>query len=155
MTFREKTLWVSLVSTVLVWGWYFSAVLPQLVSGRITPAPTFGGFIYAVVMLTAIQVVAAIVIALWRPSEAEVRADARDRDFSASAARPAYAVLSVLIVMIMLAVPSIILAAPRLDPGAPAGMLAAIYIANAMLGALVIAHLVYAGWQLARYRRES
>ena len=67
---------------------------------------------------------------------------------------PAYHLLNVLIVIVMLLTPIMLAAAQRYLTGDPV-VVSAIVLGNAMLSALVLAHLVHCGVQIVRYRREG
>lgn len=152
MAFREKTLWVSLAATLFVWGWYFADFARALASGHVDVAAATGGFVRAVILLVAIQVVTTIVLAILSPREANAPTDAREREFAAAAARPAYALLSFLLVLMMLATPVLVPTGAAWLGGNPATV-GAMLVANAILLALVLAECVNAGGQIVRYRR--
>ncbi|OYY64348.1 hypothetical protein [Sphingomonas sp. 28-62-11] len=154
MTFREKMLWVSMVAVTAIWGAYLVDVGWLLARGVVDAGQAYGGFIKSVILVVGVQVAATIVLAIMTPDDANAPTDVRDRDFAATAAVPAYTVLSLLIVMIMLAMPLIVAAAPRWLSGPPETV-NAVVIGNALLLALVLAHLVDCGAQLWRYRREG
>ncbi len=147
-------LWVSLVAEAAIWGSYLFDIGLLLAHGKVDVGQATGGFIKSVVLLITVEVIAAIVLAIIDPKDADAPADFRDREFAASAAVPAYTLLSASIVVVMLLTPIIIAAAPRFVSGDPA-MVSAIVLCNAMLLALVLAHLLHCGMQLVRYRREG
>ncbi|OYY91510.1 MAG: hypothetical protein B7Y45_02830 [Sphingomonas sp. 28-66-16] len=154
MSFREKMLWVSMVAVATIWGSYLFDVASLLARGTVDAGQAYGGFVKSVVLLVGVQVAAAIILAIMAPAEANAPEDARDRDFAATAAVPAYKLLSLLVVVIMLATPAIVAAAPRWLTGDP-DTINAVVIGNALLLALVLASLVNAASQLRRYRREG
>lgn len=154
MNFREKMLWVSIVAETAIWGSYLFDILSLLARGVVDAEQAFGGFIRSAILLVGVEIAAAIILAIASPKDAEAPADARDRDFAATAAVPAYNVLSVLVIMVMLATPVIIAAAPRWLTGEPV-IVNAVIMGNALLLALVLAHLVNVTAQLWRYRREG
>ncbi|MCW4460655.1 hypothetical protein OK349_02975 [Sphingomonas sp. BT-65] len=154
MAYREKVQWVSLATSLVVWGLYFAQLAASLTAGRPAPADTLGGFIGAVILLVVIQVAAIIAIAIHRPSEAELPADPREREIEQSAGKGAYAVLSLAVVAIMLATPVLTMAAPA-ALGQPTGVVAAMLVGNALLAALVLASIVHSIWQIILYRRQA
>ncbi len=154
MTFREMMLWVSMVAVTAIWGSYLFDVGSLLARGTVDAGQAYGGFIKSVILLVGVEVAAAIILAIIAPADAEAPMDARDRDFAATAAVPAYHLLSALVVAVMLVTPGIVAAAPRWLTG-DADTINAVIIGNALLLALVLAHLVHSGAQLWRYRREG
>lgn len=86
-TFREKSLWVSLVATLAIYAYYFVRVL-QL--GDHDPGRVAGLFLGAVAVMIVVQVVINAALAIHRKPE---RADERDRQFSLVASRISYYVL--------------------------------------------------------------
>ena len=154
MAYREKVQWVSLATSLIVWGLYFAQLAASLAAGQPAPGETLGGFIGAVILLVVIQVAAIIAIAIHRPSEAELPADPREREIEQSAGKGAYAVLSLAVVAIMLATPVLTVAAPA-ALGQPTGTVAAMLVGNALLAALVLASIVHSIWQIILYRRQA
>ncbi len=147
-------LWVSIIAEAAIWGSYLADIGLRLAHGTVDADQAYNGFIRSVVLLVTVEVVAAIILALIDPADANAPADARDRDFAATAAVPAYNLLSVLVILVMIAIPVIVAAGPRFLSGDPTTIIAVI-IGNALLLALVLAHLAHAGAQLWRYRREG
>lgn len=154
MSFREKMLWVSMVAVTAIWGSYLFDVGWLLAQGTVDAGQAYGGFIKSVILVVGVQIIATIIVAISAPADANAPVDARDREFAATAAVPAYNVLCLLVVAIMLATPTIVAAAPRWLTG-DATTINAVVIGNALLLALVLAHLVDCGAQLWRYRREG
>lgn len=154
MGFREKMLWVSIIAETVIWGSYLFDVGSLMARGTVDVEQAYGGFIQSVILLVTIEVIAAIILAIWAPSEANAPEDARDRDFAATAAVPAYHLLSILVIGVMVATPFIVTSAQRWLTGDPETIVAVV-IGNALLLALVAAHIIHAGGQLWRYRREG
>jgi hypothetical protein len=86
-TFREKSLWVSLLATLVIYAHYFIRVL-QL--GDRDPGRVAGLFIGTVIAMIVVQVVVSAALAIHRKPE---RVDERDRQFSLVAGRISYYVL--------------------------------------------------------------
>lgn len=154
MAFREKMLWGSLAATVAIWGWYFLGFLAALTGPRFDTGTEVGSFIFAVVALTVVQVVVAIVLAISSPAGARAPADDRDREFALRAYRPAFVTLSVLVAMLTVVAPLTMATAPAWLGGKPASVVP-IVISNALLLSLVLAELVRSGTLVLLYRRGS
>ena len=154
MSFREKTLWVSMLAVAGIWGAYLFDIGTLLARGTVDAEQAYGGFVRSVVLLVLVEIVAVIVLAVVAPADADAPIDARDRDFAASAAVHAYNLLSACVVIVMLATPVALRLAPRYLTGDPATV-NAVVIGNALLLSLALAHLLHCGWQITRYRREG
>ncbi|MGN6820743.1 MAG: hypothetical protein ACTHJR_18965 [Sphingomonas sp.] len=138
MSFREKIAWLSVTTTVIVWGTYFGFLLT---SARHLPPPgQFGGFFAAVVVQTILVIAGSVVTAILSPSDAGAPRDERDRAVSHGAYALAYPVLLSLIVCI----------AASLYLGVDAqGM------TYEIMAAIVIAEIVHYGAQIVGYRRGA
>lgn len=154
MSYREKIQWVSLATMVVVWGVYFARLADSLAGGRPEPGEVLGGFAGAAILLVLLQVGGTIAVALYRPSEAERRADPRETEIERHAGNLSYSILMLLTVGVMLATPLFTVILPA-ALGHPTGGVAAMLVGNAMLAALVIAALCNAACQIVLYRRHG
>ena len=154
MAFREKMLWASAATTVVIWGWYFWGFVSALEAPVFHGGAEVGKFLFAVVALVVVQVVAAIVLALSSPGDAQAPADDRDREFALVAYRAAFITLSVLIATLTVVAPMTIATAPAWLGGRSAGLVP-IVISNALLLSLVIAELVRSATVLFLYRKGN
>lgn len=137
MPFKEKIAWISVVTTVLVWGSYFALVAYAMSRGGV-PAPVYiVGFGGAVLVQTVLVIVASIVTAILSPRDAGASSDERDRAISRHSYAIAYPVLLALIVCVAASV--------HLGVGARG-------LVYEMMGAIVIAEIVHYGAQIAGYR---
>ncbi len=135
MSFKEKIAWISVVTTILVWGAYFWFV----VAGARWPGPVYTvGFTGAVVVQTILMIAASVVTAVMSPKEASAASDERDKAIARRAYAFAYPVLLGLIVCVAACVH---LGARPWD------------LVNGMMGAIVIAEIVHYAAQIAGYRR--
>jgi hypothetical protein len=136
MSFKEKIAWISVVTTVLVWGSYFGFMAAT--HGQ-HPGPVyFIAFVAAVIVQTILVAAASIVTAVLAPADASAGSDERDRAISQRAYALAYPVLLALILCV----------AASIHFGArPVAM------AYGIMGAIVIAEIVHYAAQIAGYRR--
>lgn len=154
MAFREKMLWASAATTVVIWGWYFLGFVTALEAPVFNAGAEVGKFLFAVVALTVVQIVTAIALAISSPAEAQAPADDRDREFALVAYRAAFVTLSLLIATLTVVAPLTIATAPAWLGGRTTGLVP-IVISNALLLSLVIAELVRSATVLFLYRRGS
>lgn len=135
MPFKEKIAWISVVTTILVWGTYFGFVAAT----RNWPgAVHIVGFVGATVIQTILVVVASIVTAVMAPTDAGAGSDERDKAIARRAYAYAYPVLLTLIVCV----------AASMHFG-----VTAIGMTYGIMGSIVIAEIVHYAAQIAGYRR--
>jgi hypothetical protein len=86
LTFKEKSLWVTLVSTIAIFGYYFARAL------QLDDVPVLAGALFAgvVIVFAVLHAVVHAALALHKSPEPT---DERDRLVSAKAARISYIVL--------------------------------------------------------------
>ena len=152
MSFREKSAWISLVTTLAIWGFYFVRVAGEIAGGRPDGGELMGLFVGAVVLSIVLEVVLAIVLAAFTPKDARSPADERERLIGLKATNVAYTVLIIGVVAVALNSPFVAMADLDLFPGDPAGDMALI-AANGVLAAVVLAELVRAAGQILLFRR--
>ncbi len=131
LTFREKSLWVVVLSTSVVYAFYFWRAVSI---GSAEPWRVGGLFVEAVILLVALQIAGQIAIALRSHPE---RDDERDRLIATAATRNAYWVL---------------VAGAWLVIGVAVLSLGTFWAVHAMLLAIVLAELTRWASQLFYYR---
>jgi uncharacterized membrane protein len=136
MPFKEKIAWISVVTTVLVWGGYFGFMLAT--GGQLHGAVYFMGFIGAVIVQTILMVIAATVTAVLARADANAGSDERDRDIARRAYALAYPVLITLVICVA---GSVHLGFSKID------------MAYGIMGSIVIAEIVHYAAQIAGYRK--
>ncbi len=139
MSFRETSAWISLVSLLAVFGFYF-AVVGQAIDAEPEPILFLGEYIGAVVLLVIVQVTLAIIAAVaTRASGGEVEAalDEREKLIELKAGRFGYA---------------IVLGGAVMVTGAISLGLPGYWTANALVLAVALGELVRFGAQIVYYR---
>ena len=102
ISYREKSAWIFLVSTVLVSGFFFLHV-PWTLRPESSPA-LMHGLLYCVVAWLVIQLVAHLIVARLAPDDATAPKDERERLIELKAmriARPVYIVAPLLAVSML------------------------------------------------------
>ena len=137
MSFREKSAWISMLSMSGIYGFYFWSVIhagPQ--PGRFR----FGGLLATIIALVVLQVVLTVAVAIFKPNEAKVPRDERDKLIELRAMRVAYAGLAT----------SVALACffGAFDPPI-------VFNTNALLFILVTAEIMRSACQIIQYRRGA
>ncbi|MEO8455674.1 MAG: hypothetical protein ABI454_10975 [Sphingomicrobium sp.] len=138
MAFREKSAWITLATTLIVYGGYFALAVPRLLAGR------FGGFEFvawlstAILVIVVLQVGLTVIAAVSDPRGARQPRDEREQLIALRANRAGFYTLEV------------------------GGFFAivtlfwwndAAVIANGVFFAIVLAEVVRAGFQIVDYHR--
>src|SRR5690242_17916034 len=95
MAFREKSAWITLVTTLVVYGGYFALAVPRIAAGH------FGGFQFvgllsaAVVVIVALQVGLTTLAAVMDPHGARSPRDEREQLITLRANRAGFYTLEV------------------------------------------------------------
>src|SRR5262245_47740679 len=95
MSFRETSAWISLISILAVFGFYF-AVVGRTIGAEPEPIAFLGEYIGAVVLLVIVQVTLAIIAAITTHAaggEVEAPLDEREKLIELKANRFGYAIL--------------------------------------------------------------
>lgn len=80
MSFKEKSIWLSLVTTVFVFSYYFIR-LQSLSDLTVNEAKQFAGelFLKTIIMMIIVEIFFHIIIAIFNPEDAQQKADERDK----------------------------------------------------------------------------
>lgn len=139
MAFREKIHWVTLVTMILAFGWYFLAYPWQAANGPAGVWAAAGLLVPVTVAIIVAMTVATAVIAIRSPAEVDAKEDERDRNFHMRGTHYAYYPLVVAIWINIFLIFWGVSQAQQL---------------NLMIVTLVAAELVRIGTQLVLYRRS-
>jgi hypothetical protein len=143
MSFREKTAWVSLLTTVGVWGSYFWIIGGGLLArGTLKglPVSTVGLFIGGVVVIVIVQIVLAIIVAIASGKAADTPMDEREQLIDLKAARAGFYALNGAVFCV---------SALWLAGASP------LVMANGILLAMVVGEVVHSGGKIIAYRRGA
>ena len=139
MSFREKTAWISLVSLLLVFGVYFTAV-GLAMAGRLEASQTFSCFLQLLLAFVVLQVVLRLIVAKRAPLDAKVPADEREQLIGLKGDRIAGYLLAV---GVFVAIFTLHLGAGRVE------------LAHAVLLAFAISQLAKHAAVIALHRRDA
>jgi len=137
MSFREKSTWVLLALTVIVYGWYFATTLGAALGAGVPPVADNVRLFGAVVIMVGLTLIAHIMIAILSPKEADT-ADERDRLIELRGDQRAGYVMAVALFSTL---------------GLALAGASVFWIAHGALAGLVISELVKAVTKLIDYRR--
>ena len=138
MAFREKIHWVTLVTIILAFGWYFLAYPWQIADSPAGVWATAGLLVPVTIAIIVAMTVATAFLAIRNRGEVDAKEDERDRSFDMRGTHYAYYPLVVGIWINILLIFWGVGQAQQL---------------NLMLATLVAAELVRIGTQLYLYRR--
>lgn len=137
MPFREKTAWISLLSTAGIYAVYFWSVAHGGPQGG---GDFFGGLLGTIIALVVVQVALTAAAAVLTPNDAKAPRDEREKLIELKATRVAYAGLATSVAM-----------ACFFGAFKPP----IIFNANSLLFLLVTAEILRSGCQVIQYRRGA
>ena len=159
MSFREKHLWISIVASVGVWGWYFWFLIRHVMDGRLVNDHFTGdvslAFMGCLVLVVAIEAVLTIIATLTTPKHEQKTRDEREIHAALKASHVALMALIGLVFCVSMGAYFAGLIDDNLVSGASVfrvdGNLM-VLVANILLACLVIAELIRAGVTLMLLR---
>jgi len=95
MSYNEKSIWISLISTVIIFGIYFFKAFMIINDPTTADSVLILYFIYAVALAILVQISTQIFFALTDKASVEAGMDERDRSIDLKTTRSAYYVLVV------------------------------------------------------------
>jgi hypothetical protein len=151
MTFREKNAWIAVVTTLVVWIFYFWQVAAAALSGALDGDRVFWLFVWCFGISIVIMLPVNIVAAILARQNMDAPADEREREIDARANKIGLTLLEWLMVGVILS--SGLVAGYARDAYAadPAGATAVMLI-NLMLFALSFAALMREIIQIVHFR---
>lgn len=136
MAYREKSAWISVISLLAIYGYYFAVALTERLQGE----ALLWQLAWAVLLVIGVQIALNIVAAIASPRDSRVAEDEREALFMLKGMRNAHIVLALGVV---LAIGAALLGHDRYD------------LANGLFFALVVADLTKAATQIVCYRRGA
>lgn len=160
MSFREKHLWISIVVTIGVWGFYYWRLIGRVMDGALAGAgfaEAMGGLFAACLVISVVVEIVLTAIATWTTRKAEREAkDEREMLASLKASHVALMVLIFLVVTLSGAAWFTSWLQPAF--GAERGFditrgNAWVVLSNVLLASVIVAEMIRAGLTLALLRR--
>ena len=137
MSFREKSAWISMLSMLAIYGFYFCSVI---FAGPRAGGFHFGGLLATIIALVVVQTVATIAVAIFKPRDAKAPRDERDKLIELRAMRVAYSALATSVALACLF--------GAFDPPI-------VFNTNALVFILVTAEILRNACQIIQYRRGA
>ncbi len=94
LSYREKIIWASLISTILIFGYYFIQAFKVFTNPDIENISLLSLFLGVVIFITVIQVTLIITLSIVNRKEAKADGDERDKLIEAKATRISHFILS-------------------------------------------------------------
>ena len=94
LSYREKIIWISLSSTVLIFGYYFFQAFKVFNNPDVENTTLISLFISVVILISIIQVILIIILSIANKKEAEKGGDEREKLIEAKATKISYFILS-------------------------------------------------------------
>jgi hypothetical protein len=160
MSFREKHLWISIVSTLGIWGWYYWRLIGSVANGGLAD-PRFafmmGGLFIGCLVLVSILEIALNIFAAVTTRKAE--REARDEREMTAALKASHVSLMALIGLVFsLAIAAYLLgfadaAANGRGPSPATDANALVLVANILLATVIVSELIRHVFTLGLLRR--
>jgi amino acid transporter len=93
MSFHEKSIWVTLIITLAVFGFYFTQAAIVFINPELPDEMLIGLFIAVIVFVIILQIILQSIIAIIHRKEAEKNGDERDKLIELKATQTSYFVL--------------------------------------------------------------
>lgn len=158
MSFREKHLWISIVATLGVWGFYCWRLAEAVADGALERqgfAATMGGLFAGCLVVSVVVEIALTLIATWTTPKAE--RNTRDERETLASLKASHVALMTLIALVVVQSGAAYFAALALPAfgthiaATPANAL--VLLANILLASVIVAEMIRAGLTLALLRR--
>jgi hypothetical protein len=137
VSFREKSAWISVLTYLGVYGYYFWVAAGAIRTGHTTGSPFMGLLVQSMVILVVLQIVLNVIAAVARPRDAKAAMDEREKLIALKATRIAF---------------HVIMAGTMCGIGAIAFGAPVFYSVNGLFLALVLAETVRSGGLILYYR---
>jgi hypothetical protein len=152
MSFREKSAWISLVTTLLVWSGFFILLFHELASRAPNSGRLLASFVGSTILMIVLQIAIHIVIAISAPKDVDAVADERERMIELKASRIGFVTLMTLSMGAVIALPLVGVAGPQLFPSDPlTGSLTV--LGGAIFLSVILAELAHDVSQIVFFRR--
>jgi hypothetical protein len=137
MSFREKSAWISVLTYLGVYGYYFWTLAGMIRAGHTEGLPFVGLLVKLMVLLVVLEIVLHIAVAILRPKDAQAAVDEREKLIALKAVRNAF---QVVMLGAVCTIAAIALGAPIF------------FTVNGLFLAVVLAELTRFGGQIVYYR---
>ena len=160
MSFREKHLWISIVASVGVWGFYFSSLVGRIRAGQLTDdrftSDMSGLFVGCLFLVVLVEIALTLIATLTTPKAERDTRDEREILASLKASHVAMTGLIGLVFCVAMVAYFAGLVGGNLVEGRSAYITdvnAMVMLANILVACVIISELIRAAFTLALLRR--
>lgn len=154
MSMREKTSWIAVVTTLVIWSYYFSAFWGDALAGRIDGEGVRNLFIICMVVSVVIMLGLNIAAAVSARQSMDAPPDELEQQIEARADRIGFKLLELLVPILLIGGLLNIDAIRTAFPTDPAGSTAIIFV-NGFLMTFVLVELVREGVKIIMFRMTA
>lgn len=152
MSFRERTAWIAVVTTLIVWGYYFATVWSGIAARQLDGQGLFNLFLICMGITAVLLIGIGLVAARMAKQDFGAPDDEREKDVDRRASWWGARLLDWMLLGLAALGPTVIADYARTGfPGDPAGA-TAIILANAILFVAVLSQLVREAIHIVSYR---
>lgn len=154
MSAREKTSWIAVVTTVIIWSYYFHAFWSDALTGRIDGESIRNLFIICMVISVVIMLGLTIAVTVAARQSMDAPPDELERQIEARADSIGFKLLELLVPVVLIGGLLNIDTIRAAFPDDPAGSMAIIF-ANGVLMTMVVVELVREGTKIVLFRMTA
>lgn len=154
MSLRERTAWVAAITTLVIWGYYFSVFWTETLAGRLDGVWLRNLFVICMIISVVVMLGLAIVASLATRQPMDAPPDELERQITARADRIGFGLLELLLPVALIAGLLNVDAIRSAFPADPAGSTAIIF-ANGVLMVFILVELVREGVQIVMFRMTA
>lgn len=154
MSFRERQAWVAVLTTLVVWGWYFGVFWSEVAARHIDGGQLLTRFLICLGISLALMIALNLAGGVMTRKNIDAPPDELERQIEASADRFGFHLLELLVPIGLIGGLIATDLIRRSFPDDPAGAVAIIF-ANGVLMAFVATEIVREAVQIASFRRTA
>ena len=151
MSVRERTSWIAVITTLVIWSYYFGRFWTDTLAGRIDGTGIRDLFIICMVISVVIMLGLAIAMSIAARRAMDAPPDEMERQIEARADSIGFKLLELLVPVLLIGGLLGVDAIRSSFPADPAGSVAIIF-ANGVLMAMVVVELVREGVKIVLFR---
>ena len=154
MSMREKTSWIAVLTTLVIWSYYFSVFWGEALAGRIDGEGVRNLFIICMVISVAIMLGLTIAVAVAARQSMDAPPDELERQIEARADSIGFKLLELLVPVVLIGGLLNVGTITAAFPDDPAGS-TAIILVNGFLMTMVVVELVREGTKIVLFRMTA
>lgn len=154
MSMREKTSWIAVLTTLVIWGYYFAILWSDALAGRIDGEALRNLFLICMGLSLVIMLGLTVAMAVAARQSMDAPPDELERQIEGRADRIGFQLLELAVPVVLIAALLNVDAIGRAMPGDPAGSVAVV-LANGVLMTMVVVELVRESIKIVLFRMTA